>query len=288
MPVAEAIVLRSGDATAEVALHGAELKSWRVAGREVIWNADPRYWARSAPILFPVVGASRDGVVAIEGASYPMPQHGFARDSDFNIAERSDNAVTLRLTDSDATRKHYPFSFAFTVTFALDGDTLSVGFAVDNTGSTAMPYQLGWHPAFVWPLLAGGKDGHALIFASEKSRSIVRPDAQGLLKPSSASLTGRLTLTDEIFADGALVFADAASASATLQSPSGASLNIAVENFPHWAVWTKPGAPFVSIEQWTGLPEWEDKKGALAQRPSISLAKPGKRQHHSIRLSLNS
>ena len=287
MSAADAIVLRSADASATIAPHGAELTSWIVGGRELMWSADPLYWARSAPILFPVVGASRDGAVRIGGESYAMPQHGFARDSLFDVIAQTGNTVALRLTDSDATRRHYPFSFAFTVTYRLDGGTLAIGFGIENTGAAAMPYQLGYHPAFVWPYLAGSKDGHDLIFASGKERPIVRPNAQGLLKrPSGASVSaGRLRIADDMFAQGALVFADADSASATLMSPSGAALEITVDGFPHWALWTKPGAPFLSIEQWTGLPEWEDQSGDLAVRPSVTLALPGDRRRHSIRLS---
>ncbi|MDO9413002.1 MAG: aldose 1-epimerase family protein [Pseudolabrys sp.] len=282
----DAIILRSGDATARVALHGAELTSWTVGGREVMWSADPQYWARSAPILFPVVGASRDGAVSIAGKTFAMPQHGFARDSVFDVVERSDDAVTLRLIDNGLARMHYPFSFALAVTVKLAGDELTIEFSVENTGGSTMPYQLGWHPAFVWPFLSHHKAGHEVLFASDKPRAIVRPNAYGLLKRSSVSAEARLVLDDQMFEQGALVFADAGSDAVTFTSPSGASLNIAVEDFPHWAIWTKLGAPFVSIEQWTGLPEWEDEPRPLKERPSAILLEQGDRRRHSIRLSV--
>lgn len=270
-----------------MALHGAELTSWTFGGREMMWNADPQYWARSAPILFPVVGASRDGAVTIAGKTFAMPQHGFARDSLFDVAARSDDAVTLRLTDNGLTRMHYPFSFALTVTVELSPDDLTIDFAVENTGSAAMPYQLGYHPAFVWPFFADDKTGHEIVFASDKPRAIVRPNAYGLLKRSAASVeSARLPISDDMFEQGALVFADAGSDAVTFTSPSGASLDIAVEDFPHWAVWTKLGAPFVSIEQWTGLPEWDDEPRPLKERPSAILLEQGDRRRHSIRLSV--
>lgn len=287
MSAADAIVLRSGGATARVALHGAELTSWTVGGREVMWSADPAYWARSAPILFPVVGASRDGAVTIADKTFAMPQHGFARDSLFDVVERTDDTVTLRLADNGLTRMHYPFSFALNVTVKLGGDDLTINFAVENTGSATMPYQLGYHPAFVWPFLTDDKAGHDVVFASDKPRAIVRPNAYGLLKRPSVPESTPLTLDDQMFEQGALIFADADSPSATLTSPSGASLKIAVENFPHWAIWTKPGAPFVSIEQWTGLPEWEDQAGPLTERPSAILLEQGDRRRHSIKLSVS-
>lgn len=290
MSAADAFILRADGASATVARHGAELTSWTIGGRELIWNADPQYWARSAPILFPVVGASRGGAVGIAGKSYAMPQHGFARDSVFDVVETTADSVTLRMTDGEASRRHYPFAFSFTVKYWLAGETLSLAFAIENTGTETMPCQLGWHPAFAWPFLADRKDDHTLTFSSKAERPVVRPNAQGLLKRHSteSSKDGWLPIADDMFAQGALVFVDAGSPSVTFTSPSGATLGIAVDGFPHWAIWTKPGAPFVSIEQWTGLPEWEDKTGELAERPSVMLAQPGERLRHSITLSVKS
>ena len=36
--------------------------------REVLWNADAKYWGRHAPILFPFVGKLNGGVYRYEGA----------------------------------------------------------------------------------------------------------------------------------------------------------------------------------------------------------------------------
>lgn len=42
----------------EVNEHGAELSRIRdkQANREVLWNGDPKFWNRHAPLLFPNVG----------------------------------------------------------------------------------------------------------------------------------------------------------------------------------------------------------------------------------------
>ena len=99
MAVADVVRLETGGASAEIALAGAEPVSWRVGGRELIWSGDPQHWARHAPILFPVVGASAGGAVRIAGQTYPMPQHGFARDSRFALVERTGDVAHLRLAD---------------------------------------------------------------------------------------------------------------------------------------------------------------------------------------------
>ena len=66
----DCVALAIDGATASVALAGAEPRSWRVGGRELLWHGDPAHWGERAPILFPVVGASAGGMVRIGGENY--------------------------------------------------------------------------------------------------------------------------------------------------------------------------------------------------------------------------
>ena len=104
-----------------VADHGAELVSIfdQKNNREVLWQADPAFWARHSPILFPQVGMSYGGYYMHQGIRYPMGQHGFARDCDFTLVQQTENTIVHRLTDSEETRKKYPFAFELTVTHTL-------------------------------------------------------------------------------------------------------------------------------------------------------------------------
>ena len=47
------ITLTHGDAQATIALLGAEARSWRVAGRELLWPGDPSIWSGDPAALFP-------------------------------------------------------------------------------------------------------------------------------------------------------------------------------------------------------------------------------------------
>ena len=90
--------------------HGAELCSIfdKVHNREVIWQADPAYWKRHAPVLFPNVGRHFEDHYRINGVEYPSSQHGFARDSEFTCVDMTADSITHRLKSSDATRENYP------------------------------------------------------------------------------------------------------------------------------------------------------------------------------------
>ena len=55
------ITLKNDILSIKVDRHGAELWSIRDhSGREFIWQADPAFWKRHAPVLFPIVGSLWD------------------------------------------------------------------------------------------------------------------------------------------------------------------------------------------------------------------------------------
>ena len=66
---------------------GAELASIRgkETDTEYLWNADAKFWKRSAPVLFPFVGSLKNKEYHYEGKTYSMGQHGFARDMEFAV-----------------------------------------------------------------------------------------------------------------------------------------------------------------------------------------------------------
>ncbi|MDB5512322.1 MAG: aldose 1-epimerase family protein [Enterovirga sp.] len=270
--------LSADGATAAIALRGAEPVSWQVGGRELLWSGDPEHWAFHAPILFPRVGASAGGgTVEVAGRSYPMPQHGFARRAAFAVIERTDATVRLRLCSDAETRVHYPFSFALDVVAELEQSTLSLGFEVRNADIRDLPYAVGFHPAFPWPLDGTGRDGHRVVFADPERAEVPEVAAGGLLarRTRSVPLDGAvLPLAPDLFTE-ALVFLDAHSRAFRFEAASGAAIGLAVENFPHLAVWSRPDAPFLSLECWSGHADWEDAQGELAERASMTILPPG-------------
>ena len=107
-----AYTLSNDKLTVSVNSLGAELRSLRGAsGTEYLWDADPAWWKRSSPVLFPFVGTLREGRYLYEGRSYPMSQHGFARDMEFTLTEQTEDFISLRLSSNDETLERYPFPF---------------------------------------------------------------------------------------------------------------------------------------------------------------------------------
>ena len=153
--------------------HGAELRSLvdKNTGEEYMWCGDPSYWGRVSPILFPVVGNYRNKTSIYDGKEYHLSQHGFARDSEFEVVEHKEDSVSFRLSASDKTREVYPFDFELTVSYKLDAaaaeetfgaaeetsdtaeandlkNSLTVKWEVKNKDSRVMYFSIGGHPAF--------------------------------------------------------------------------------------------------------------------------------------------
>ena len=117
-----------------VAAKGAELTSikGKATGLEYLWQADPKVWARHAPILFPMVGKLKDDKSLIQGKSYSMGQHGFARDMEFQILGKTSASVSLQLISNEETLKKYPYKFNLLVEYTLLENKILVSYKVKN------------------------------------------------------------------------------------------------------------------------------------------------------------
>ena len=145
------IELSCGSARASVALAGAEARAWSVSGRDLLWPGDPAIWPDISPILYPVVGWTRDGA-RVAGRQYALGLHGFARFETFAAETVRPDFVRLVLRDSERTRAVYPFAFALAVEYRLTEAALGMALEIANPGGEPAPYSCGLHPGFRWPL----------------------------------------------------------------------------------------------------------------------------------------
>jgi galactose mutarotase-like enzyme len=257
---------------------GAELTHLRDAGgRELMTDADPAYWTGHAPILFPIVGRLNGDTLRLDGRDYPMKQHGFARTQMFELSQQSDTAVTFRLTANAETRALYPFDFALEVGFSIEAATLAIDVRLSNPGSEPLPASFGFHPAFAWPLPYGRlRAEHRIIFSSDEPGDIVEL-ADGLFAAKRPSpLDGKvLHLTDELFADNALIWNPVASQSVTYGAADGPQLRIDFPDTLYLGIWTKPGAAFVCVEPWHGHADPAGFDGDFRTKPGVFEVAPG-------------
>ena len=287
--MSETILLEAGaDDRAEILPFGAEMLSWRARGVELVWAKDQKVWDRTAPVLFPVVGWTRDGRARVDGRDYPLSLHGFAWTKRFDIAERREDFLRLALVDDAETRAHYPFAFHFEAEFKLSPGALDNALIVTNTGERPLPYACGLHPAFRWPL-AGSPAEHAIVFEKEESGEVpvIAPGGLFSRRPRPVPLDGRrMPLRPELFAREALCFMNARSRSLVYDNGAGARLAVELDGFPHIAFWTLPPAPYLCVEPWTGHGDPEDFFGDLCEKPSMRILAPGESARHGARFAL--
>ncbi len=276
----ERIVLTHGEARAEVTLLGAEIRSWRVGGAELMWSGDPAVWDGVAPVLFPVVGWTRGGIARVDGRTWPLGLHGFARSRVFSPQSVAPDEAVLVLRDDAATCGLWPFRFALRLRYRLSETALSVRIEVVNEGDRPMPYAAGLHPGFRWPLPGADGAAHAVHFDEPEEPSVPEIAPGGLFsdRRRPVPLDGRtLPLKPALFAREALCFLHARSRGLRLEAapPGGASLRVRLEGLPHIVLWTRPDAPFLCIEGWSGWGDPEHFEGDLFQKPGMTVLAPG-------------
>ena len=93
---------------------GGELVSFKLDGEERVHQGldcvdenGKVYWKRHWPVLFPVVGKLKKNQTIINGRIFEMPQHGFARDFEFEPITKLDNFHSYVLKSN----KIQPFIF---------------------------------------------------------------------------------------------------------------------------------------------------------------------------------
>ena len=280
------VELESGGARAAISALGAEAIAWSVGGRDLLWDRSTPQWDRVAPVLFPCVGWSRDGRVRVDGVSYPMPVHGFAPASQFELVSRTRDRAVFELRDSAATRAHYPFAFRLEIAYALQPQALSIDIRVENTGAGSLPYACGWHPGFAWPFAGGAQGDYVLAFSDDERAEAPEIAAGGLFsaRVRPVPLAGRrLALAPELFEREALCFLNARSRRVRFEGPVGA-IEAQARGFRHWALWSRPGAAFLCVEAWTGHGDPEGFTGDFREKPSIDVLAPGEARDHGLTL----
>jgi galactose mutarotase-like enzyme len=258
---------------------GAELQSLTDAeGNEYMSSGDPAFWGGRAPLLFPVIGRLNGDALRLDGQSFAMEKHGFARRSTFKTVAHEAGRARLRLTDNAATRAHYPFTFELDAEFAVVANTLAMTATVRNSGNAPLPFSFGYHPAFAWPLPGGGaRAAHEIVFACDEPAVLHRVTPEGLIGPepkASPVMGNRFTLTNALFEDDALVWTELKSRALRYGAPEGTALDVAFPDTPHLGIWTKPGAAFVCVEPWAGHADPQGYVGDFRDKPGVMTLDP--------------
>lgn len=268
--------------------HGAELSKVYspVYQTDYLWNADPRFWQRSAPVLFPIVGSVAQNTYFHQGKPYHLSQHGFARDMVFQVMSQTEQNVWFQLVSTPETLTKYPFPFVLRIGYELTDDTVSVHWEVENPGQLDMFFSIGAHPAFNANLNQSNSEQDAYDFLffeeSDQIHSFGFDNDKGLVHTDKVLIAERKTLPldKELFTDHPTLIVEGERGISLCSTMHDREVQMTFDGFPYVGIWSPINdqdeiASFVCIEPWYGMADTHSEPGEISHKKGIQTLAPG-------------
>ncbi|MCL2252853.1 MAG: aldose 1-epimerase family protein [Lachnospiraceae bacterium] len=266
---------------------GAEMISYQKDGVKYLWEGSKESWGSRSPILFPIVCSLKDNTILIDGVSYNMEKHGFARRNEFDLVTQTDTEAVFVLEETAETLAQYPYRFKLTVTHALTSSGFSTRYEVLNKDDKPMPFCIGGHPGLLCPIGGEGSfEDYDLVFPQIEDNEPLKVDERGLLdggrRAGILKNTDTVPLSYPLFAEDALIFDELKSRSVMVKNRhTGRAIRFDFAGYPVLGVWTTTARnePYICLEPWVGVPaeitetgNFEDKPYAVTLAPSENFS----------------
>lgn len=247
---------------------------------EYLWQGDPKYWIRRSPTLFPIIGTFKDNKYIFNDVEYEIELHGFAKVSEFELVDKGDDFLVLKLKENAETLKKYPFKFELYTIYKLLDNELKIVHKVINTNNENMWFSIGEHPGFNCPLMSNESvEDYSLVFDSTEktNRKFIEngmlTDQQELFLDNE----NEIKLSPAIFERKVIILSGLNSKSVSLVSQkSGKKVTVSIGGYPYLGIWSpETGAPFVCIEPWHGIFAKVDDTRELCKKEGINELKAG-------------
>ncbi|MEF9941941.1 MAG: aldose 1-epimerase family protein [Lachnospiraceae bacterium] len=266
-----------------IASHGAELQSIQDSkGQEYLWQGDKCTWTDQAPNIFPYVGRLTQGKYLYRSIEYQMQIHGFVKDAELQSHYIDEQTISFSLRSNEDTKKIYPFSFFYKITYKLEKNRLIISYYIENQDDKIMYFGVGGHPGFQVPIEPGlqfqdyqldfGVGSVPYQVGMSEDCFITDEDTPYKLRESRY-----LDLNHTLFDHDAIILRDM-SKKVCLQSPKGKK-RIVVE-YPQMTYlglwhWPKAEVDYLCIEPWSSLPSHKDIVESLETQENLNSLDPG-------------
>lgn len=267
--------------------YGAELISFKLNGEEKIHQGEDCtdengkvYWKRHWPVLFPIVGKCKKNQTIINGKTYEMQQHGFARDMEFEPITKLDNFHSYVLKSNKKLIDKFPYEFSLYITYRLNENKLTTIYKVINEGDVDMPFGIGGHPAFKIDVKKLKNNDYYLEFEEEENKIHFLYLVDGLVGTEYAKNIiidkKRINITTDMFKNDAIIMKSLKSTKISLKDrkENKTILTMDYTGFPYLAIWSKPNSPFICIEPWKTTADTINSTGVFRQKTDIILLPP--------------
>ncbi|HKM04796.1 MAG TPA: aldose 1-epimerase family protein [Lachnospiraceae bacterium] len=271
---------------------GAELRSLKDirTGQEYMWEANPIFWGRTSPILFPIVGSLKDKRYTYHEKTYTLPQHGFAREMEFSLLKKEDHKICLGIQSNGDTLEDYPFLFTLEIEYEIKDRQVEIIWRVRNKDQKKMHFSIGGHPAFICPFIPNTKKTEHYIQFDVKNKVISTSIVEGGLAAHSQVTieldNGMLPITEDLFDLDALIIEEHQAHRVALLTPNKKPYLTVEFKAPLFGIWSPPkkNAPFICIEPWYGRCDKYDFHGSLENREWSNTLDPSEKFEESYKI----
>lgn len=248
-----------------------------------IWDANPKYWSKHSPNLFPIIGVLENNYYIHNDKKFILSKHGFAREKEFDLLSKEEKRLILELKEDNDTFSKYPFKFIFQVAFELLDRKLKITYRIQNLSDEDMYFSVGGHPAIACPFLTDrGIEDYYIEFEEDKDK--VRFEVE--LKSGMVDLSkeDKLLIEDNKYylkntsfnKDAIILKVDEVGELKIKNIVNKKTIKMKFNDFDYVGIWSKSAAPFVCIEPWNGLPDVIGRKRNLKEKEGIKNLKPSK------------
>lgn len=269
----------------EIDSSGAEIRAVEHKKNKMnyMWTGDSAYWGRVSPILFPIVGRLKRDQYQLEEKTYEMSQHGFLRDVDFELSTHSAEHASFEITSNERFKDIYPYEFKAVITYALNQNSLSVDWKIENQNNGEMYFSIGAHPAFRIPLIESeGVEDYHLKFTPAPHKEVMEYALENALIHENGIRNNlpEIPLQPELFTKDAMIYSHIDRVE-LVSAKSNHGVEVGFTGFPFVGIWSKYNpendsmAPFVCIEPWYGVADTHDTTGDLKEKFGINQLEAG-------------
>lgn len=275
---------------------GAQL--WSVRSKatnvEYLWQGDPNVWSGRAYNLFPFIGRCYGGSYRYEEEEFPVRCHGLARYFDFTLETQTSASLTFLFTDNEETKKEYPFSFEFRVTFLLEGNALITKYTVTNKDTRELICAFGGHPGINVPFDGGKFEDYYLEFSektdvrqellAESNRFMADKNAPYPLKEGT-----KIPLRHELFDCDALILSNTSNEVAVKKKGGQRYVSVEYLDFPFIGFWQMANIQpqYVCVEPWSALPGIEGQCTVLETKKHMTRVPVGEERSKAFTLRVH-
>ncbi len=268
--MAEQLVISNEYISVTISARGAEMQSINKGGKEILWDGNPEVWAAHAPVLFPICGGLKEDKFILDGKEYTVQKHGYARFEEFEVEYSDKEKAVFLLRSNEESLKSFPFEYELRIIYTLDGCKVNIEYNVKNLSKGDMYFSIGSHEGYACP---EGIEEYSIVF--DKCEDLDSSILDGnLLEYNTVNVgknTCELPLRYEYFAVDALVFLSLKSRKLSLKNKAtGETVGVEFDGADYLLLWTKPGAKYICIEPWSGIPDFVDSDFDITNKKGIT------------------